>query len=63
MGRFDSDSQFTHKGKRNGCHTASFYFTREQSHGPRADGSGRYQHYEINVVLGKEETNLVAWQQ
>jgi len=62
-GRFDSDSQFVHEGKRDRCYAAGFYFTREQSHGPRADRSGRHQQNEIDVGLGQYSAELVAWEQ
>ena len=61
--RFDRDSQFSHEDKRNRCDAAGFYFTREQSHGPRTDRSGGYQQNEIDVGLGQLGADLVAWMQ
>ncbi len=60
--RFDRDSQFVHEGKRDRCDAAGFYFTREQSHGPRADRSGRHQQHEIDVGLRQERADLMAWE-
>ena len=62
-GRFDSDSQFSHEGKRDRWYAAGFYFTREQSYGPRTDRSGRHQQNEIDVGLGQLGADLVAWMQ
>ena len=50
-GRLDSNCQFAYQGERNGCYATGFNFTRKQSHGPRADGSGGYQKSQINVRL------------
>ena len=62
-GRLDSNCQFAYQGERNGCHSAGFYFTRKQSHGPRTDGSGRHQQDEIDVSLSHHRADLVAWEQ
>ncbi len=59
--RFDGDSQFAHQGKRDSGHAAGFDFTCEQSHGPRADRSGRHEQGEINVGLRQQRANLVTW--
>ncbi len=59
-GRFDGNGQFAHQGERDGGHAASFDFAREQSHGPRADGSGRHKQSEIDVGLSEQVADFVA---
>ena len=61
--RFDRDSQFVHESQRNRCDAAGFYFTREQSHGPRADRSGRHQQHEIDIGLGQKRADLMTREQ
>ena len=62
-GRFYCDGQFAHKGERDSCHATGFYFTREQSHGPCAYGSGGHQQDKIDVCLSQLSADLVAWEQ
>src|ERR1700681_3253993 len=58
--RFDHDSQFSDECKRDGCHAARLNFACEQSHGPRADWSGRYQQDEVHMGRRQQVRDLAA---
>src|SRR5258708_37882502 len=58
--RFDHDSQFSDERKCDGCHAARLNFACEQSHGPRADWSGRYQQDKVNITLGQQSSNFMT---
>jgi len=56
--RFHLGSQFSYQCQRNGSYPVSLNFSCEQSHGPRAGRSGRYQHNEINTGLSQRRSDL-----
>src|SRR5260221_2181763 len=58
--RFDQHCQFPYQCQRNRCYTACLDFTRKQSYGPRADGSGGNQDHKIDLCLGKQSPNLTS---
>src|SRR5258708_36930040 len=58
--RFDHNGQLSDERKRDGCHAARLNFACEQSHGPRADWSGRYQQDKVNMSLGQQSSNFMT---
>lgn len=48
------------KCQRDRCYTRRLDFPCEQSHGSRADGSGRHKKHQVNVRVGQAARNLFA---
>ena len=61
--RFHQLSQFFYLRKGNRGHTTGLDLACQQSHGPRADRSGRNQDDEIDVCLSEERANLAPRRQ
>src|SRR5579883_2457622 len=58
--RLHQRSRFFYIGEGNCGHATGFNLARQQSHGPRAGRSGRYQDDEIDACLRKERTDLTS---
>lgn len=56
---FHLHRQFPHQCQRNRRHTTGFDLTCEQSHGSRADRSGRYQERQVDVGLRHKHSDLM----
>jgi hypothetical protein len=56
--RMSGNGDFLHESQTNRRNAPGFDFSGEQSHGPRADGSGGHQKSQINTRLADAPRNL-----